>query len=153
MEKMFPFTDICLLLLLPSDSGWCLWYQSYCISHPCQLAVKDGVRVKVVFCCNRVSVCGRKGEEIQKVTVWTSLVSKWDCSGKEKADVHKKDPLLIFLNKQTFYQWKQTVPWFKRLDYVFRYIQTVVSWVLKKYFNPQPWPLVLVLLLQFYLSM
>lgn len=73
MEKMSPFTGVWLSLLLSSDSGWCPWHRSYCNSHPCQVAVKDKVSVKVVFCCNRVRDRGGEGEEMQKVIVWTSL--------------------------------------------------------------------------------
>lgn len=65
MEKMSAFTGVWLSLLLPSDSGWCLWPQSYCNSHPCQVTVEDRVRVKMVFCCNRVSDLGGEGNEIQ----------------------------------------------------------------------------------------
>lgn len=50
--------------------------------------------MKVVFCCNRVSDHGGEGEKIHKVTHYMNKsVSKWDCSGKEKVDVDKKDPL------------------------------------------------------------
>lgn len=95
MEKMSAFTGVWLSLLLPSDSGWCLWHQSYCNSHSCQVTVKDRVIVKVVFFCNRVSDHGGEGNEIQ-------VCQQWDCIGKEKVDIQKKDPLLAFFNIEIF---------------------------------------------------
>lgn len=154
MEKMSPFTGVCCHYChLATQAG--VFDTRVTVTHiHVRLLSKTGWQSGWFFAVNRVSGRGAEGEEVQKVTHYVNKsVSKWDCSGKEKVDVDKKDPLSFPQQINLFYQWKLFVPWFNRLEYVFKYTQTVVSGVQKKYFKPWPWPLVLVLLLQFYLSM